>query len=174
MDCISFVLSQFDIKSVPTMSEGRSAWCFTFLLKQQSIANQNHTKSIRTICIIVMRPIPEPAAPVAPDISRLLVVTNKPPFNIKQDSEGNFTFTSGAGGLTSALSGLSKSTPFLWYGWPSSEIPEAAQAGLAAQLKEEHNAIPVYLDDKLSYCGLPRQGRERRCLSHRYQPRSLF
>ena len=97
-----------------------------------------------------MTSVTEAVTPSNPPISRLLVVTNRLPFNIKQDEAGEFTFTGGAGGLTSALSGLAKSTPFLWYGWNGSEIAEELQAGLATRLRNEHNAIPVYLDDKLS------------------------
>lgn len=50
----------------------------------------------------------------------------------------------------SGLSGLSKSTTFQWFGWPGLEVPENEIDHLKQRLKEEHNAVPVMLDDKLA------------------------
>ena len=63
---------------------------------------------------------------------------------------GSYKFSQGSGGLISGLSGLSKTTKFQWYGWPGLEIPEPAQDQLTARLKTEHDAVPVYLDERLA------------------------
>jgi trehalose 6-phosphate synthase len=85
-----------------------------------------------------------------PAEGRLLLVSNRLPITIKRSEEGKFEFSMSSGGLVSGLSGLSKSTTFQWYGWPGLEIPEDEIATLKAQLKEEHNAIPIMLDDDLA------------------------
>lgn len=81
---------------------------------------------------------------------RLLLVSNRLPITIKRSEEGKFEFSMSSGGLVSGLSGLSKSTTFQWYGWPGLEVPEEEVPTLKKQLKEEHNAIPVMLDDELA------------------------
>lgn len=55
-----------------------------------------------------------------------------------------------SGGLVSGLSGLSKSTTFQWYGWPGLEVPEDEVSKLKEQLKEEYNAVPIFIDDELA------------------------
>lgn len=81
---------------------------------------------------------------------RLLLVSNRLPITIKRSEEGKFEFNMSSGGLVSGLSGLAKSTTFQWYGWPGLEIPEDEIPTLKQQLKEEHNAIPIMLDDELA------------------------
>lgn len=85
-----------------------------------------------------------------PTEGRLLLVSNRLPITIKRSEEGTFEFSMSSGGLVSGLSGLSKSTTFQWYGWPGLEVPEEEIATLKQQLKEEHNAIPIMLDDELA------------------------
>ena len=48
------------------------------------------------------------------------------------------------------LSGLSKTTTFQWYGWPGLEVPEKEAAPLTKRLKDEYDAVPVYIDDDLA------------------------
>ena len=81
---------------------------------------------------------------------RLLLVSNRLPITIKQGSDGEFQLKGSSGGLVTGLSGLSKSTKFQWYGWPGLEIPENDIPRLNKQLKEEHGAVPVYIDDELA------------------------
>jgi len=85
-----------------------------------------------------------------PNEGRLLLVSNRLPITIKRSEEGKYDFSMSSGGLVSGLSGLSKSTTFQWYGWPGLEVPEDEIATLKTQLKEEHNAIPIMLDDELA------------------------
>jgi trehalose 6-phosphate synthase len=81
---------------------------------------------------------------------RLLLVSNRLPITIKRSDEGKFDFSMSSGGLVSGLSGLSKKTSFQWYGWPGLEVPENEIQTLTDRLKEEHNAIPIMLDDELA------------------------
>ncbi|KAF2850230.1 glycosyltransferase family 20 protein [Plenodomus tracheiphilus IPT5] len=81
---------------------------------------------------------------------RLLLVSNRLPITIKRSDEGKYEMSMSSGGLVSGLSGLSKTTTFQWYGWPGLEVPEDEVAGLKDQLKKEHNAVPIMLDDELA------------------------
>ena len=82
--------------------------------------------------------------------SRLLLISNRLPITIKRSSEGKYDFSMSSGGLVTGLSGLSKSTTFQWYGWPGLEIPENEIEEVNTRLKDEFNAIPVYMDDDLA------------------------
>lgn len=55
-----------------------------------------------------------------------------------------------SGGLVTGLSGLSKTTTFQWYGWPGLEIPEAEIEDVTTKLKDEFNAVPVFMADDLA------------------------
>lgn len=81
---------------------------------------------------------------------RLLLISNRLPITIKRSEDGEYTFSMSSGGLVTGLSGLSKTTSFQWYGWPGLEVPEAEAGPMREQLKEKHNAIPVFVDDELA------------------------
>lgn len=81
---------------------------------------------------------------------RLLLVSNRLPITIKRSDEGQYTFGESSGGLVSGLSGLSKSTTFVWYGWPGLEVPDDEARPMVERLKKEHNAVPVFVDDELA------------------------
>lgn len=81
---------------------------------------------------------------------RLLLVSNRLPITIKRSDEGKYEMSMSSGGLVSGLSGLSKSTKFQWYGWPGLEVPEDEVKTLETQLREEHDAVPIMLDDELA------------------------
>lgn len=87
---------------------------------------------------------PEPAAP------RLLLVSNKTPVIVKRTSEASYSFSQGSGGLISGLSGLSRTNPYTWYGWPGLEIPEADTAAVSNRLRDDFASVPVLLDDELA------------------------
>ena len=82
--------------------------------------------------------------------SRLLLVSNRLPITIKRSNEGKYDYSMSSGGLVTGLSGLSKSTTFQWYGWPGLEIPEDEVKEVTTRLKEEYNAVPVFIDDDLA------------------------
>ncbi|KAJ4291284.1 Trehalose-6-P synthase/phosphatase complex synthase subunit [Collariella sp. IMI 366227] len=81
---------------------------------------------------------------------RLLLVSNRLPITIKRTDDGSFSFSMSSGGLVTGLSGLSKTTSFQWYGWPGLEVPEGEAESMKQQLKEQHGAIPVFIDDELA------------------------
>ena len=82
--------------------------------------------------------------------SRLLLVSNRLPITIRRSESGNYEFSMSSGGLVTGLSGLSKTTTFQWYGWPGLEVPEDEIKTVTQRLKEEFNATPVFMDDKLA------------------------
>ena len=82
--------------------------------------------------------------------SRLLLVSNRLPITIKRSDDGKYDFSMSSGGLVTGLSGLSKSTTFQWYGWPGLEIPDDEVKDVTTRLKEEYNAVPVFIDDDLA------------------------
>ena len=79
--------------------------------------------------------------------SRLLLASNRLPVTVTRNETEEYEFAEGTGGLVSGLRGLSKSTQFLWYGWPGIEVSGGETAPLAAKLKERFGAVPVYLDE---------------------------
>lgn len=82
--------------------------------------------------------------------SRLLLVSNRLPITIKRSSDGKYDFSMSSGGLVTGLSGLAKSTTFQWYGWPGLEVPQDEVNDVVTRLKDEFNAIPVFVDDELA------------------------
>ncbi|RAK89492.1 alpha,alpha-trehalose-phosphate synthase 1 [Aspergillus costaricaensis CBS 115574] len=82
--------------------------------------------------------------------ARLLLVSNRLPITIKRSDDGRYDFSMSSGGLVSGLSGLSKSTTFQWYGWPGLEVPEEEIPVVKQRLKQEYNAVPVFIDDELA------------------------
>lgn len=85
-----------------------------------------------------------------PSNSRLLLVSNRLPITIKRSGDGKYDFSMSSGGLVSGLSGLSKTTTFQWYGWPGLEVPEEEIPEVKQRLKDEYNAVPVFIDDELA------------------------
>ncbi|KAM7198727.1 Alpha,alpha-trehalose-phosphate synthase 1 [Naviculisporaceae sp. PSN 640] len=84
------------------------------------------------------------------DSGRLLLISNRLPITIKRSEDGQYTFSMSSGGLVTGLSGLSKATSFQWYGWPGLEVPEAEAGPMRQRLKDEHGAVPVFVDDELA------------------------
>jgi trehalose 6-phosphate synthase len=82
--------------------------------------------------------------------SRLLLVSNRLPITIKRSADGKYDFSMSSGGLVTGLSGLAKSTTFQWYGWPGLEIPKDEISEVTGKLKDEFNAVPVFMDDELA------------------------
>ena len=78
------------------------------------------------------------------------MVSNKTTVTIKRSSDGSYSFTQGSGGLISGVTGLSKTIPYTWYGWPGLEIPEAEAAVVSSRLRDDFGTVPVFLDDELA------------------------
>lgn len=82
---------------------------------------------------------------------RLIIVSNRLPVSIKDLSHDRFELKASSGGLVTGLRGLSNSgVDFLWFGWPGLEIARKNASFLKKKLLEEHNAIPVMLDQHTS------------------------
>jgi trehalose 6-phosphate synthase len=82
---------------------------------------------------------------------RLIIVSNRLPVSIKNLGHDNFELKVSSGGLVTGLRGLANSgIDFLWFGWPGLEIPKNNSSFLKSKLLEEHNAIPVMLDQHTS------------------------
>ncbi|KAK2734796.1 Trehalose-6-P synthase/phosphatase complex synthase subunit [Myotisia sp. PD_48] len=81
---------------------------------------------------------------------RLLLVSNRLPITIKRSSDGKYESSMSSGGLVSGLSGLSKSTRFQWYGWPGLEVPYDEVDVVTKKLKDDYNAVPVFIDNELA------------------------
>ncbi|ORY67186.1 trehalose-6-phosphate synthase [Pseudomassariella vexata] len=81
---------------------------------------------------------------------RLLLISNRLPITIKRQEDGQYDFSMSSGGLVTGLSGLGKTTSFLWYGWPGLEVPDAEAGPMTEQLKKEYGAHPVFIDDDLA------------------------
>ena len=78
------------------------------------------------------------------------MVSNKTTVIVKRSPDGSYSFTQGSGGLISGVSGLSKTVPYTWYGWPGLEIPEAETAAVSRRLRDDFGSVPVFLDDELA------------------------
>jgi trehalose 6-phosphate synthase len=96
-----------------------------------------------------MAPAATEPPPVKPE-SNLLLVSNRLPVTIKPKEDGGYDYTMSSGGLVSGLAGMTKTTTFHWYGWTGLEIPEKDIASVTTKLKEEYNAVPVFMDDELA------------------------
>lgn len=81
---------------------------------------------------------------------RLVIVSNRLPVSVKYTGEG-YKLEPSCGGLVTGLRGLANSgVEFLWFGWPGHEIAKENAPLLKKNLLEEHNAIPVLLDQHTS------------------------
>lgn len=94
--------------------------------------------------------MPAPTEDPKASESRLLLVSNRLPITIKRSNDGKYDFSMSSGGLVTGLSGLSKTTTFQWYGWPGLEIPKDEVEEVNARLKDEFNAVPVFMEDDLA------------------------
>lgn len=99
--------------------------------------------------LLTVEAMPSPEGDTAAE-TNLLLVSNRLPITIKRSDDGAYDFSMSSGGLVSGLSGLSKSTKFQWFGWPGIEVPESEIEYLNDKLKQEYNAVPVFLSDDLA------------------------
>lgn len=87
---------------------------------------------------------------------KLLVVSNRLPFSIKEEG-GHFTLEPSPGGLVSGLSAyldsLRGSTvrrkPYVWVGWPGAYLKKEFREDLRTKALMEYNAYPVFVQEKL-------------------------
>src|SRR5688572_2854062 len=97
-------------------------------------------------------------------MGRLIVVSNRLPFTLRQDG-ARFDFVASSGGLVTALGAYlerrKQAEPdfeYVWVGWPGSAVPESQQATVQQAALEKHGAYPVFLsadDTEDFYHGFP-------------------
>lgn len=80
----------------------------------------------------------------AGDCPRLLVVSNRLPVTAARTRGGGITYKASAGGLATALAGVS-GLDFLWVGWPGTDVPPEQQPRVEADLRREHQCLPIFL-----------------------------
>lgn len=80
----------------------------------------------------------------------LIIVSNRLPLSVKR-VDGAFESSLSSGGLVTALSGLTKSTQFRWFGWPGIEVKELQDQKEVVKSLEQHNASPIFLDSDLAH-----------------------
>lgn len=80
----------------------------------------------------------------------LIIVSNRLPLSIKQVN-GTYQSSISSGGLVTALSGLTKSTEFRWFGWPGMEVRDGEERKKVSQSLDEHDATPIFLDKGLAH-----------------------
>lgn len=80
----------------------------------------------------------------------LIIVSNRLPISVKC-VDGAIQSSLSSGGLVTALSGLTKSTQFRWFGWPGIEAKEPEEQEKVANSLDQHNASPIFLDSHLAH-----------------------
>jgi trehalose 6-phosphate synthase len=80
---------------------------------------------------------------------RLLVVSNRLPVTIKNTGKGQYDYQVSSGGLNSGLMALGREMSFKWFGWPGIDIPEEDQEDVRETLRRDHDAVPVFVEEKL-------------------------
>lgn len=80
----------------------------------------------------------------------LIIVSNRLPLSIKR-VDGTFQSSISSGGLVTALSGLTKSTEFRWFGWPGMEVKDSKDRDEVCKSLDEHDATPIFLDSGLAH-----------------------
>ncbi|MBI5473059.1 MAG: bifunctional alpha,alpha-trehalose-phosphate synthase (UDP-forming)/trehalose-phosphatase [Ignavibacteriae bacterium] len=86
---------------------------------------------------------------------RLIVVSNRLPFNVKIE-DGTLQYAGSAGGvatgLASYLAGLHQRAnalrEYVWVGWPGATIDAAFEEQLKREAREQYNSHPVFLTDE--------------------------
>ena len=82
--------------------------------------------------------------------SRLLLVSNRLPVTVKSSGKGQWEFEASSGGLAAGLKGLAQNASFQWWGWPGIDVDDGDKAELERQLKEQHDAVPIYVSSELA------------------------
>lgn len=80
----------------------------------------------------------------------LIIVSNRLPLSIKRVN-GAYQSSISSGGLVTALSGLTKSTRFRWFGWPGIEVKDSKEREEIVESLDEHDATPIFLDKGLAH-----------------------
>ncbi|MGB2868759.1 MAG: bifunctional alpha,alpha-trehalose-phosphate synthase (UDP-forming)/trehalose-phosphatase [Bacteroidota bacterium] len=86
---------------------------------------------------------------------RLLIVSNRLPFNIKEEN-GAIRFLESSGGLVTGLSAYLDSlgvtsqdvNDYMWVGWPGGTVSDTLKKSLTQQALSAHHSFPVFLSEE--------------------------
>ena len=76
-------------------------------------------------------------------VSRLVIVSNRLPVNIKREDDGSWSSKMSSGGLVAALSGL-KMKSFLWIGWVGCEVAPEDRPEVEKLLLEVSSVLKLH------------------------------
>lgn len=78
--------------------------------------------------------------------SRIIIAANRLPVTVMVSDDGKVSYKRSPGGLVTALGALKDAYEQIWIGWPGQfDTSQADQEKIAADLKAEYNARPVFL-----------------------------
>ncbi|KAB8239207.1 trehalose-6-phosphate synthase [Aspergillus alliaceus] len=80
----------------------------------------------------------------------LIIVSNRLPLSVKEEN-GSYKSSLSSGGLVTALSGLTKSTNFRWFGWPGKAIEDPEEQKKVSDALAENSATGIFLDEQLAH-----------------------
>ncbi|GMF81355.1 unnamed protein product [Aspergillus oryzae] len=79
----------------------------------------------------------------------LIIVSNRLPLSVKEEN-GTYKSSLSSGGLVTALSGLTKSTNFRWFGWPGKAIEDPEEQKKVSDALAENSAVGIFLSEQLA------------------------
>ncbi|KAB8219263.1 glycosyl transferase [Aspergillus novoparasiticus] len=79
----------------------------------------------------------------------LIIVSNRLPLSVKEE-DGTYKSSLSSGGLVTALSGLTKSTNFRWFGWPGKAIEDPEEQKKVSDALAENSAVGIFLSEQLA------------------------
>lgn len=83
-------------------------------------------------------------------MSKLIIISNRLPVNIKKEAK-QFNYQKSIGGLATGLQSYHEQADSLWIGWPGladEEINPEAKEKIKEKLKAEFKCLPVFLSDE--------------------------
>ncbi|KAL2000476.1 hypothetical protein VTN02DRAFT_3026 [Thermoascus thermophilus] len=92
-----------------------------------------------------------PASKAAPGQREIILVSNRLPLSVKRAPDGSYQSSLSSGGLVTAVSGLTKSTSFRWFGWPGIEVKDPAEREEVRRSLAAHDAVPIFLESELAH-----------------------
>jgi trehalose-6-phosphate synthase len=83
-------------------------------------------------------------------LPNLIIVSNRLPITFQKLNSESYACSQSTGGLAGALSGLAKSMPFRWFGWPGLEIPQDDKE-FVRNKASEYDVQPIFLEHDLAH-----------------------
>lgn len=80
----------------------------------------------------------------------LILVSNRLPVSVK-NVNGSFESSLSSGGLVTALSGLTKSMNFRWFGWPGISGKDPEEEEEISKSLSTKSAVGIFLDAGLAH-----------------------